>query len=302
MRHQVRWGILGAAWISGKAVLPAIQASANGRAVVIGGRDRVRCERMAAEFGVDRVVDGYQAVIEADEVDAVYIPLTNDQHLPWVLRALAAGKHVLCEKPLGMNAAEVERMMVAAEDSGRLLMEAFMYRFHPRLRTLMAGLQEPRHLHATFAFPLDKPGNYRLDPRLGGGALMDVGCYTLSVARWALGEPVAVSAAARVGETGVDMSVSGWLKFDSGATASFFASFESPEHQVLDLITSRDSIRIEAPFTSYVPPDDPYRLMVEEFAAAVLADRPAPLPPADSLANQRLIDRVRRSAGLPLAS
>ena len=199
--------MLGAAGIADSAVMPAIAASSNGRLVAIASRDEGRARALAARHGVERVSASYEALLEDPEVEAVYIPLVNSLHKEWTLRAVAAGKHVLCEKPLGMNAGEAEEMGAAAEKAGVRLMEAFMYRFHPRIRTLVAGLREPIHVHATFGFPLDEPTNPRLEKGLGGGALLDVGCYTVSVARWILGEPEEVVALARV--EGVDMTVGG---------------------------------------------------------------------------------------------
>ena len=149
---------------------------------------------MAAEHGIAHVHGSYERLLEDGEVDAVYLPLVNSLHREWALQALAAGKHVLCEKPLAMNAAEAEEMAAAAEVAGRVLMEALMYRFHPRLRALREETGEVVHLAARFGFPLDAPGNYRLDPALGGGALLDVGSYGVSAARWFLGEPEQIAA------------------------------------------------------------------------------------------------------------
>jgi predicted dehydrogenase len=287
--------VLGAAWIADRAVMPAIRASGNGRLVAIASRDEARAREFAARHEVARVSASYEALLEDLEVEAVYIPLVNSLHREWTLRALAAGKHVLCEKPLGMDAAEAEEMAAAATAAGRNLMEAFMYRFHPRISALVAGLRDPMHVHATFGFPLEDRTNPRFVSALGGGALLDVGCYTVSVARWILGEPDEVLARARVDE--VDMTVGGLLQFPGGAMATVWASFESPEVQDLTVVTRGGGVhRLERPFTSMDP--DPYQLMVESFAESVFTNRPVAIPLNESIANMQVLDRMRESAGI----
>ena len=286
--------MLGAAWIAGRAVLPAIAASRNGELVVLGSRDPARAKRMAAPYEGMRIADSYAAVVEDEHIDAVYIPLVNSLHMEWTLRALASGKHVLCEKPLAMNAGQAEMMAAAAQASGKKLMEAFMYRFHPAMRTFVENLHDPLHVRASFGFTLQDAANYRLDPDAGGGALLDVGCYTVNVARWILGEPGAVLAHASR-RNGVDMSVTVLLEFPGERTASLWASFETPEEQELVVIT-RDAVhRLAQPFSAWRNPDDPYQLMVESFADSALRDRPVAIPPADSIANMKVLDQVREA-------
>ncbi len=281
-------------------MLPAIAASANGRLVAIASREPERAESLAAKHQIARAYAAYEDVLADPAVDAVYIPLVNSLHATWSERALAAGKHVLCEKPLAMTAAEGERMANAATAAGRLLMEGLMYRFHPRLHGQMELARERRirHLSAWFGFRIDAPATYRLRPDLGGGALLDVGSYCLSACRWLLGEPAEVAAVARLGATGVDMTIGAALAFPAGQTAFAWGSFESPEHQALEIIFDDHTLRIEQPFTAWRDPDDPYQLMVEAFATAVIEGKPAPVPVADSIANLRLIDRVRAAAEL----
>src|SRR4029077_8822379 len=177
---RVGWGILGAAWIAGLAVIPAIAASRNGRLVSIASRDAARARELAARHSFARGAASDDAVLDDPEVDAVYIPLVNSLHREWTVRALGAGKHVLCEKPLAMNASEAEDMAAAAQRSGRHLMEGFMYRFHPRTRGFVESVRDPLYVQARFGFTLDKPANFRMQSSLGGGALLDVGCYTVS--------------------------------------------------------------------------------------------------------------------------
>jgi predicted dehydrogenase len=290
--------VLGAAGIADSDVMPAITASSNGHLVSIASRDPARARAMASRHSVPHVSPTYEALLQEPEVDAVYIPLHNSVHKEWALRAAAAGKHVLCEKPLGMNAAEAEEMGAGADRAGVLLMEAFMYRFHPRPRDFVAGLRDAMYVNATFGFTLQDPSNFRLRKGLGGGALLDLGCYTVSVARWILGEPVGVAASAQLSEgpDGVDMTVSALLRFAGGATASVWASFEGPEEQELTVVTKRGRERLERPFSTMEP--NPYQLMVESFAGSVLGGYPAALPVSDSVANMRALDWIAAAATL----
>ena len=281
-------------------MLPAIAASRNGRLVSIASRNPERAQSLASEFGIDRAARDYDSVLSDPDVDAVYIPLVNNLHLEWTLRAFAAAKHVLCEKPLGMNAREAERMAEASANSGRLLMEAFMYRFHPRARAFVAAQRgrEILHVHSTFGFREEDRGNYRMQRELGGGALLDVGCYTVNVARWLLGEPETVLAQVHVdAEANVDLSTSALFGFAGGATASMWCSFESGEDQRLIVITRDGTSALERPFSAWRDPDDPYQLMVESFADSIIEGKPVELPLEDSIANMRALDRIREAAG-----
>ena len=290
--------MLGAADIADSSVMPAIRASHNGRLVAIASRDPERARAMASRHSVPLVSPTYEALLQEPEVDAVYIPLHNSVHKEWALRAATAGKHVLCEKPLAMNAAEAEEMAAGAEKAGVLLMEAFMYRFHPGPREFVAGLRGAMYVHTTFGFTLRDRENYRMKRQSGGGALLDVGCYTVSVARWILGEPMGVDASARLSEgpDGVDMTVSALLRFGGGETASMWASFEGPEEQELTVVTRTGRERLQRPFSSMEP--DPYRLMVESFGQSVLGGYPVELPVTDSVANMRVLDWIAREAVL----
>jgi len=256
---------------------------------------------MAEPYPSLRVVDTYEAVLGDSEVDAVYIPLVNRDHKLWTIKALQAGKHVLCEKPLAMNAGEAEEMAAAADDARLRLMEAFMYRFHPAMRAFIDSARDALHVRASFGFGLKDEANYRREASLGGGALLDVGCYAVSVSRWILGEPVDVVARAHT-ESGVDMSTAALLGFGGGRTASVWASFESAEEQELTVITPSRVFRREQPFTSRGDSHDPYQLMVESFADSVLLDRPVAIPPSESVANMRVLDWIRAEASRPAAS
>jgi D-xylose 1-dehydrogenase (NADP+, D-xylono-1,5-lactone-forming) len=289
---RLGWGVLGAADIARKAVLPAIAASGNGSIVALASRDLDRARAMLGSYPGAEAHDSYQDVLDRPDVDAVYIPLPNSLHRPWTLRALEAGKHVLCEKPLALDAREAEEMAAAATGHDRKLMEAFMYRFHPDMRAFVKSVREPIRVQASFGFAIDDPSDIRLDAALGGGALLDVGCYAVSASRWILGEPADVFARARI-DHGVDMSVSALLAYPGGQTAAVWVSFESPRVQELTVIT-RDGVQQRAqPFSSPRDPHDPYRLMVESFAESVMRDEPVAIPPEDSIANMRVLDRIR---------
>jgi len=277
-------------------MLTALSEANGSRLLAIASRDPRRAEAQAARHRIPRVHRDYAELLADPEVDAVYLPLPNSLHLPWALRGLAAGKHVLCEKPLALNATEGEEMAEAASAAGRLLMEAVMYRFHPRIGELVASVADTqvRHLYAAFGFPINAPGSYRLRPDLGGGALLDVGCYVADVARLVAGEPDRVEALIRRGV--VDMSCSALLMFPGGAQASLYASFESPEYQELVVVCADRVLRLQKPFTAWRDPHDPYRLMVEAFVEAACSGGPAPLPMASSIANLRLLDRIRDAA------
>jgi D-xylose 1-dehydrogenase (NADP+, D-xylono-1,5-lactone-forming) len=284
--------VLGAADIADRAVLPAITASSNGRLVAVASRDSSRAHQLASKHSFEKVSASYEALLDDSDVEAVYIPLVNNLHKQWTLRAIAAGKHVLCEKPLGMDAAEAEEISEAAKAGGVHVMEAFMYRFHPRMRAFVDELRDPIYVHATFGFALQGKANYRFQGSLGGGALLDVGCYTVSVARWILGEPDEVLAGAHV--DGVDLTVSALLQFPRGRTASVWASFESAEEQELIAVTREATHRRDQPFTSMDP--DPYQLMVESFGESVMRDRPVAIPLEESIANMKVLDRIREAA------
>jgi xylose dehydrogenase (NAD/NADP) len=284
--------VLGAADIARKALLPAIAASNNGRLVALASRSLDRARTMLAPYPGAEALDSYDAVLAHPDVDAVYVPLPNSLHQPWSIRGLEAGKHVLCEKPLALDATEAEEMAAAASTTGRKLMEAFMYRFHPDMRDFVARLVEPLHVQASFGFRLEGTSDIRLDAALGGGALFDVGCYTVSVSRWILGEPDETAATARM-DHGVDVSVSGLLTFDQGRTASVWASFEAPQVQELTVIARNGVQRRALPFSSWHDPHDPYQLMVESFGDSVLRDQPVHIPLSESIANMQVLDRIR---------
>ncbi|MBR9987341.1 MAG: Gfo/Idh/MocA family oxidoreductase [Desulfosarcina sp.] len=215
MAAKIQWGIMGNATIARKCVIGAIQKSRNGSVRALASRSPEKARDVAGQHGIPNLYGSYQALLDDPAVTAVYIPLPNHLHGPWTLNALAAGKHVLCEKPLACNAKEAEAMAAAAQKADRLLMEAFMYRFHPRSRRIKQMVEQgeigaTRLVRAAFCYlmaaeVLQSGVIARLQVEMGGGALLDVGCYGVSVARWLMNaEPVSVQAQASFHPSGVD--------------------------------------------------------------------------------------------------
>lgn len=293
-RTVVRWGVLSTANIGAKAVAPAIARSANGRLLAVASRSASKAEEYAERLGSERHYGSYQALLDDPDVDAVYIPLPNSLHLEWTVKALEAGKHVLCEKPLALSAAECLSMHAAARLSGRRLMEAFMYRFHPRIaeaRALIAGgeLGVVRLIRAAFGFTVADPTNIRLRPELGGGSLMDVGCYCVDVARLLLAaEPDEAEARAVWSGSGVDVHLLGQLRF-AETYLRFDCSLDTVRQEYVEVVGTEGRMRLDQAFlpgtaptaidmvtraggekTIAVPGVDEYQLMVERFAEAVL--------------------------------
>src|SRR6266487_1929286 len=208
------WGILGPGFIATHAIIPAIQEVSNSRILAVASSNEERSRAVALRFGIERAYYGYQALLDDSDVGAVYIALPNHLHREWTIRAALAGKHVLCEKPLAMNAAECNEMIAVCQQASVLLMEAVMYRFHPRMLYLKQMLEtgelgDMRFLHAAFSFPFGAHGNYRAYAQFGGGALLDVGSYCINAARWLIGsEPDSAQSVISYNQNSIDLSTS----------------------------------------------------------------------------------------------
>ncbi len=311
----VRWGFLGAGYVASRALAPAVHAADGAVLQVVGARDPAR----AVALEPVRTVTDYGAVCAADDVDAVYVSLPNDDHLPWARRALAAGKHVLCEKPLGLDAGEVSALADSATAAGRLLVEASWNRWHPRTRRaeqLLAEAPGPRDVRTWFTFPGVPADSYRLRPERGGGALLDVGCYAVAAALASLGPgPVSVAAAEqRRGPTGVDLTTTAVLGHPAGR-GEVTASFEGPESQGWQVTAPSLRLELAHPaFTSWLAPSvlrveedgeareeqfpacDPYRLMVEAVSARITGEGAWVLPLSVSADVATALDAVARAA------
>jgi predicted dehydrogenase len=317
----VRFGILSTANIADLAVAPAIRASEH-EVHAVASRDRERAAAFADRHDAPVVCGDYEALLDAD-VDAVYVPLPNALHAEWTCRAADAGLDVLCEKPLASDGDEAVQTVQHCRNAGVTLMEAFMYRYHPRteraLEVAERHLGDLQHVHAAFNFPLpaDRTDAVRLDPSLAGGALMDVGCYAVSAARQFLGEPVAADASVDDARgAGVDTSVAGTLEFADGATATVEASLETRNHQSYRVegtegwLEARDAFNpthddgvvlrwgtegrtVEEQFD----PVDQYRLQVEHFAECVEAGEQPRTDGEEAVANMRAVDALYEAAG-----
>ena len=328
MTGCLRWGVLGgASWIARDAIIPAILKSRNSLLEATASRDPTASARRP---GVTRArIVTYEALLADPAVDAVYIPLPNSLHAEWAIKAAEAGKPVLCEKPLGRDAAEAQTIVDAFARLGVPLMESFMYRFHPqhrRIRELIdAGaigdvLEVRSHLSVDIMSPPD-PDNIRMKPELGGGAMLDMGCYCVSSARMVFGdEPVAVRGWRRVDERfGVDVANAGVLEFPGGRIAVISCSFETsgcgfysvigrkgiieaPRGLILGvrtLVPEALIVTIDADGRrqeELMPAMDHYQLAVEAFSDAILSGRPPPLAPSDSVKNAKALDAFLRSA------
>jgi predicted dehydrogenase len=316
----VRWGVLSTARIGTRRVIPAIQDSRTGVVAAIASRAPGRAAEVAARFGIPRAHGSYQALLADPEIDAIYNPLPNSLHAEWSVRAAQAGKHILCEKPLARDAAEAQRMVAAARAAGVLLQEAFMYRFHPqieRLRQLLArgALGRPWLVRSAFSFTVRSEDDIRLRADLGGGGLMDVGCYCVSISRLVLGEPVHADAVAAY-ERGVDVRLAGMLRFPGDAAALLDCGVRAPHRQFCEVVGTEGTLTLPRPFQPETEPallllrrgdleerievagTDQYRHMIDHFAACI-RDGVAPrFPPEDAVANMGALDLLAAAARL----
>ncbi len=314
----VRWGFVGAGWIAHRALGPAVHCADGAVLAAAAARDIARAQSLSP---VGQAYDSYEGVIADPDVDAVYISLNNDAHLPWTLAALDAGKHVLCEKPLGLTSAEVERMAAAAEQADRMVVEATWSRWHPRTRRAEAliatgALGTVTSVDSGFTFPTVKADNYRLDPTKGGGALYDLGPYAVGAALWALPEgPVEVVGSQVTRHPGgVDLTTRAELRVGA-ATVSARMSVDEPAGQWVHIAGEAGSLSLEPPaHTSWFeastlsattasgfmvlqfPPVDPYQVMVEHVSRAIRGDASAyVLPLGESTRVARAIDAIREA-------
>jgi predicted dehydrogenase len=329
---RLRIGTLGAARITPAALIKPAGRVPEAEVTAVAARDPDRARRFAARHGIAVVHDSYQALLSDPDVDAIYNPLPNSLHAPWTLQAIAAGKHVLCEKPFTSNEAEAAEVAAAAKSAGVVVMEAFHYRYHPlasRMLQITEGrngdqgageIGELQHIEAAVCFPLPRFSDIRYQFDLAGGATMDAGCYAISCLRL-LGrsEPTVLSARAKLHGTAIDRAMTADFRFPGGATGRISASLWS--YQLLRASVRVAGERGEMRVLNFVAPQRYNRLSVvargvtrrerilgettyiyqlRAFAAAVLRGKPVLTPPEDAVANMRQIDDVYRAAGLPL--
>jgi len=310
--EPVRWGLLSTARIN-EAILGGARQSERMQVVAVASRDQGRADAYARERGLERAYGCYDALLEDDEIEVVYNSLPNSLHVEWSIRALDAGKHVLCEKPLDRRMEAVERAFDTADRNGRLLMEAFMYRHHPQTRKAAELVRDGavgklRQLRSLFSFTLTDQADVRLSPELDGGALMDLGCYCISMQRLLAGEPKLVFGRQRLGGGGVDVGFVGLLEFPHDVLGEFHCGFDLPDGSGLEAIGSEgklivpDPVRCRDPHVELngkridVEDVNRYFLQVENFSAAVRGDAEPLLGRDDAVGQVRAIEALYRSA------
>ena len=319
---KIGWGLLGASGIANRALAPALSRSAVGRLVAVASRDAAKAASFATKHGIGRAYGSYEELLADKEIDVVYVSLPNSEHVTWALRAVEAGKHVLCEKPMHRDPAEVRRLYDTAERAGRVVMEAFMYRHHPDTQTLFrcvgkGDIGTVYHARAALSFSMPLDGNIRLDPTLHGGALMDLGCYAISALRILAGEPTRVSGASCLAPSGVDMRTTAFMECQGGATTTFNCGMDLPGQSCLEVIGSKGILRAEWPFfrpffphidppkieirvgleSTMLPLTDvnPYLLQVDNLSRAVRGEEQPLVGRSDAVAQARVIAALRRS-------
>jgi xylose dehydrogenase (NAD/NADP) len=314
----LRWGILGTARIN-RMLIPPLRASADNRLLAVASRDLARGEAYAREWQIGRVHGSYEALLADPEIDAVYIPLPNHLHAEWTVKALGAHKHVLCEKPLALSVADVDRMAAAAREAGVVLAEAFMYLHHPQTQKVKELLDDGaigdlRFLRGAFTFELTRPNDVRLRPEWGGGCLWDIGCYPVSFARRLVGqEPVEVFGSQRLGPTGIDETFAGQAVFPGGVLFQFDAGFRSPARAEMELAGTKGWMRIDHPWRPehdhpvllhrdgkteeiWVSGEDRFLLEIEDLCAGARSGRPPRVSLGFSRANVATLVAFQQSA------
>lgn len=320
----LRWGLLGTARISRK-LIPPLRSSARNRLHAVASRSEQRAEEYAREWEIPAAYGSYRALLEDESIDVVYVPVPNHLHAEWSVRSLRAGKHVLCEKPLALTEEEVDEIERVAEQTDRVIAEAFMYRHHPqtrRIRTLVreGAIGTLRLLRSTFTFSLRRPEDIRWEPDKGGGSLWDVGCYPVSFVRYVTGrEPIQCFGEQRIGTTGVDVQFTAQMEFPNGTYAQIDAGFEAPERKHSELVGTEGVLRIPNTFKPGLSPalrlvregevetiriegEELYAGEIEDMADAVLEGESPRIGLRESRGNVASINRLYRSAeeGTPI--
>lgn len=319
---KVRWGILSTAKIGTEKVIPAMQQCQHAEVVAIASRDLSRAEAAAKRLDISQAIGSYEALLASDDIDAIYNPLPNHLHVPWSKKALAAGKHVLCEKPIGLTSEEGQELVDYSRQFPALkIMEAFMYRHHPQWQRtyelIQAGeIGELRTIQSFFSYFNDDPNNIRNQAEIGGGGLMDIGCYNISLSRFLFGsEPVEVMGVVETDpQFQTDRLASALMVFETG-TSSFTCSTQLTPYQRVNFFGSNGRVEIEIPFNA--PPDRPCRMWLQQGAdvaeilldttdqytvqgdlmsLAILNDTPVPTPLEDAVANMRVIEAIKSSS------
>jgi predicted dehydrogenase len=319
---KVHWGILSTAKIAREKVIPALQRCRHGEVIAIASRNLEQAKETAGKLNIPTVYGSYEELLNDKNIDAVYIPLPNHLHVEWAIKAIQAGKHALCEKPIALSSAEAIKLQQEAEKRPELkVMEAFMYRFHPQWELAKELVDDQRigqlkTVHSFFSYYNVDPNNIRNQKDMGGGGMMDIGCYCVSLARFLFNsEPLRVLGQVTIDPVlQTDTMASGMLEFATG-TATFTCSTQLMPYQRVQILGTEGRIEIEIPFNA--PPNQNTRLVVHEkngpeeftfepvdqytlqgdlFAQAILTGTPAPTPLQDAINNMKVIEAVFASA------
>jgi D-xylose 1-dehydrogenase (NADP+, D-xylono-1,5-lactone-forming) len=312
----MRLGIISTAHIN-RLLIPGARASPKIDLIAVASRDRGRADAYAREWEIERSYGSYEALLEDTDIDAVYISLPNTLHCEWSIRAVEAGKHVICEKPLSRHPEDVEQAFDAAERAGRLLTEAFMYRHNPQTRKLAelvrdGAIGELRVVRSAFSYSLYDTGNIRLRTDVEGGSLMDVGCYCVSGSRLLAGEPESVFGQASIGPSGTDWVFAGTMRFPGAVFAQFDCGTSLPDRDELEAIGTEGSLFLDDPWHCRTPvievrrddgierivldPVDSYRLELENLSDAIQGEAPLLLGREDAVPQARALEALHRSA------
>ena len=324
--RKVKWGVIGVAKIATEKVIPAMQQGKVSEIAAIASRDPAKARAAAEKLGIPRSYGSYEELLADPEIEAIYNPLPNEVHVPWTLKALAAGKHVLCEKPIALDAEEARQLIDARNRSGKLVAEAFMVRFHPQWRRARelardGTIGEAQAIQTFFTYRLLDPDNVRNRPP-GGGGLYDIGCYAILTARYIFGaEPTRVVATIDWDpKFKTDRLASALLEFPGGRQLTFTVGTQSSAHQRVTIMGDKGRIEVMIPFNA--PPDrrprspstpastssaaaariekfaicDQYTLQGDAFSSAIVDEAKLEFPIEDAIANMRVIDALFRSA------
>ena len=253
MQQKLNWGLLSTARIN-RALIPPLNASNRTRLLAVASRSQSSADAYAREWNIPRAHGSYEALLNDPEIDVIYNSLPNNLHAEWTIKALRAGKHVLCEKPFALTLAEVDAMIAASRETGKVLAEAFMYRHHPqtlKVKELVDGgaLGKLQLIKGSFSFTLNRPGNFRFEKEMGGGSIWDIGCYPISFARMIVGaEPLEVFGWQVKGPGGSDESFVGQMQFANGVHAQFDSSFKAPLRTFMEIVGTDATLEIPIPF------------------------------------------------------
>jgi predicted dehydrogenase len=320
---KIKWGIISTANIGVEKVIPAMQKGEYSAVTAICSRSLAKAQETAQKLGIEKSYGTYEEMLADTEIDAIYNPLPNHLHVPWSIKALQAGKHVLCEKPIGVSVEDGQKLVDAAKEHSHLkVMEAFMYRFHPQWIkakeiALSGRIGEIQTIQSFFSYYNMDPENVRNIPGIGGGGLLDVGCYSISLSRFIFdSEPERLSAILDMDPNfKVDRLCSGLMDFGDGKTSTFTCGTQLTEYQRVNILGDKGRVEIEIPFNA--PPDVPTKIWVEDsdgieeivfdvcdqytiqgdlFSLAILEDKPVPTPIEDSVQNMQVIEQMFASA------